>query len=553
MGKRAIAYVRVSTTRQADNELSIPDQLTRLKEYCRQHDLSYVREYIDPGASARDDNRPEFQQMLADIKSGAVKCDVLVVHSLSRFYRDRTGFVIHEHKLRKLGVRLISISQDTDDTPLGVLQRDMVASFDAYQSAETAKHVQRTMLENARRGFWNGSVPPYGYVTTVAERIGTKEKKKLAIEPKEAEVVRMAFKLYLHGDGKSGPLGIKDVTSYLNEQGFRNRKGDPFKVQIVQKLLRRTDYIGEHYFNKKNSRTGNLNPSEEWIAVPVPRIVDDHTFHQVQAQLDVRNPKMTPPRVTNTPTLLTGIAKCEACGSPMRLRTGKGGKYRYYTCSLKADQGVTGCKGNTVSMPKLDALVIDAVCEKVLKPDRLTSMISTLLERNSDKRLKDRSSLRELQTERRKAKAAISRLFDAMEECDPADISLYRDRIASKNEELDRTNRLIAYKERELNAPVREVTFKRIDAFSAAIRVRLHDNDEPKFRQAYLRLLLSEVVVGKDMVRLKGSKVVLAHQAASEKPLVPSMVPTFVEEWRTRHDSNVRPLPSEGAPAPLSH
>ncbi len=242
--------------------------------------------------------------------------------------------------------------------------------------------------------------------------------------------------------------------------------------------------------------------------------------------------------ITNTPTLLTGIAKCEACGSPMRLRTGKGGKYRYYTCSLKADQGTTGGKGNTVSMPKLDALVVDAVCEKVLKPDRLTSMISALLERNSDKRLKDRSSLRELQTERRKAKAAISRLFDAMEECDPADISLYRDRIASKNELLDQTNRLIAYKERELNAPVREVTFKRIDAFSAAIRARLHDNDEPKFRQAYLRLLLSEVVVGKDMVRLKGSKAVLAHQAASEKPLVPSMVPTFVEEWRTRNDSN---------------
>lgn len=538
MGKRAIAYVRVSTTRQADNELSIPDQLTRLRDHCRKSDLSYVGEYIDPGASARDEHRPEFQRMLTDIKSGAVKCDVLLVHSFSRFFRDRAGFVFHQTKLEKLGVRLVSITQHTEDSPSGDLMRDVMASFDAYQSAETGKHVQRTMIENARRGFWNGSVPPYGYVTTITERIGTKDKKKLAIEPKEAEVVRLAFKLYLHGDGKTGPLGIKDVTSYLNERGFTNRKGDPFKVQIIQQLLRRTDYIGEHFFNKKDSRTGNLKPRDEWIAVPVPRILDDHTFHQVQAQLDARNPKMTPPRVTNTPTLLTGIAKCEACGSPMRLRTGKGGKYRYYTCSLKADQGVTGCKGNTVSMPKLDALVVDAVCEKVLKPDRLTSMISTLIERNSDKRLKDRSSLRDLQTQRRKIKAAINRFFDAMEECDPADVSLYRDRIARKNEELDQINRLIAFKERELNAPVRAVTPKRLDAFSAAIRARLHDNDEPKFRQAYLRLLLSEVVVGKDMVRLKGSKAVLAHQAASEKPLVPSMVPTFVEEWRTSNDSN---------------
>ncbi|WP_422028621.1 recombinase family protein [Pyruvatibacter mobilis] len=541
MGKRAIAYVRVSTTRQADNELSIPDQLTRLKAYCEQHGLTYVREYIDPGASARDDNRPQFQQMLADIKSGAVKCDLLLVHSFSRFFRDRVGFVYHQAKLAKLGVRLMSVTQPTEDSAEGDFVRDMFASFDAYQSASTGKDVQRTMLENARRGFWNGSMPPYGYVTTVTERIGNKDKKKLAIEPKEAEVVKLAFKLYLHGDGKSGPLGIKDVTSYLNERGFRNRNGNPFRVQVMQQLLRRTDYIGEHYFNKLDSRTGALRPRDEWVLMPVPRIVDDYTFHQVQAQLEMRNPKMTPPRVVNTPTLLTGVARCESCGAPMRLRTGKGGRYRYYTCSRKADQGATGCKGTTVSMPKLDGLVVEALCDKVLRPDRLTDMVATLIERNSDKRLKDRTALKELQTKRRQLEGVIDRLMDQLETCDLSEADIYRKRISRRNGDLDQIKRLIAIKERDLNAPAQAVTSDKLDSFARALRTRLADDADPKFRQAYLRLLLSEVVVGKDTVRLKGSNAVIAHQLASDKPLVPSMVPTFVEEWRAGEDSNSRP------------
>ena len=79
------------------------------------------------------------------------------------------------------------------------------------------------------------------------------------------------------------------------------------------------------------------------------------------------------------------------------------------------------------------------------------------------------------------------------------------------------------------------------NSIASPLRARLADNSDPKFRQAYLRLLLSEVVVSKDTVRLKGSKAVLAHQLASDKPLVPSMVPTFVEEWRAGEDSNSRP------------
>jgi recombinase-like zinc beta ribbon protein len=82
----------------------------------------------------------------------------------------------------------------------------------------------------------------------------------------------------------------------------------------------------------------------------VPPIIDAAEFEAVQALLKTRSPALTAPRVVSGPTLLTGICFCAACGKAMTLRTGKGGRYRYYTCSTEARQGETGCPGRTVPM-----------------------------------------------------------------------------------------------------------------------------------------------------------------------------------------------------------
>ena len=105
--------------------------------------------------------------------------------------------------------------------------RQFLTIFDEYQSKENAKHVIRTMKENARQGFWNGSQPPLGYRTYVAEQRGAKAKKKLAIDPVEAETIRLIFKLISQGDEPPGPMGVKATASWLNEHGYRTRRGAP--------------------------------------------------------------------------------------------------------------------------------------------------------------------------------------------------------------------------------------------------------------------------------------------------------------------------------------
>ncbi|GEM_PF-5549785 len=93
--------------------------------------------------------------------------------------------------------------------------RQVIALFDEYQSRENAKHVLRAMKDNARQGFYNGSRVPLGYRAEESEKRGVRVKKKLVIDPAEAETIRLIFRLYRHEDGQSGPLGVMDTLDNL--------------------------------------------------------------------------------------------------------------------------------------------------------------------------------------------------------------------------------------------------------------------------------------------------------------------------------------------------
>src|SRR5271157_5753105 len=208
---RAALYLRVSTARQAEHDVSIPDQKRQGEAYCEARGYQLVETYVEPGASATNDRRPEFQRMIEAGTSKPAPFDVVIVHSFSRFFRDHFELEFYVRKLAKNGVKLVSITQEMGDDPMHVMMRQIMALFDEYQSKENAKHVIRALKENARQGFWNGATPPLGYKLIEAEKRGAKIKKKLEVDPVEAETVRLIFKLYLLGDGNSGALGVKEV------------------------------------------------------------------------------------------------------------------------------------------------------------------------------------------------------------------------------------------------------------------------------------------------------------------------------------------------------
>src|SRR5688572_28857310 len=310
-------YARVSTTRQADQDLSIPDQLQQMRDWCNAHGHLIAKEYVEPGASATDDRRPVFQEMIADATLNPPPYEAIIVHSLSRFFRDVISFGIYERRLTKVGTRVIAISQQTSEDSSGVLARRVFSAFDEYQSQENSKHTSRAMRENARRGYFNGSRAPSGYKAIETEALGNRgrRKKRLVIDEAEAAVVRRIYELYLEGhNGRS--MGMKEVAKYLNERGQLMR-GSAWGIQKIHQILASSTYRGEHQYNVIDSRTGKKRQPSDWIAVKMDPIIDAATFQRVQQRREGRRPSAVPPRRLSSPVLLTGLLKCGNCGSSM--------------------------------------------------------------------------------------------------------------------------------------------------------------------------------------------------------------------------------------------
>ncbi len=473
----------------------------------------------------------------------------MVVHSFSRFMRDSFAFEFYVRKLSKHGVALISITQDVvEGDPAQVMMRKVIALFDEYQSKENAKHVLRAMKENARQGFWNGSRPPFGYTAVAVDRRGARIKKKLAVDLIEAEDVRLMFRLLLEGHDRSGPMGIKGIVTWLNARGHRTRGGARWGVGQLHQLLTNPVYAGKMRFNRQEARSRKQKPESEYITAQVPAIVEPEVFERVQQQLKARNPKVTPPRVTTGPILLTGLATCASCAGGMTLRTGtsrSGRVYRYYTCSTSARVGTSACKGRSIRMDRLDTLVTSQLIDRLLAPERLKEMLTSLAERRASRSAEVDARVRALEERATEADERLRRLYALVKSGHAELDDLLKGRIATL-----KTNREVARValERARGAGRRQIVIDeaRIESFGRLMQEHLTTGDIP-FRKAYLGAIIDRVEVDDHRIRIFGRRDVLEHAVAGGAEGTLPGVRSSVRKWRTRQDSNLRPLPSEGS------
>jgi site-specific DNA recombinase len=128
----AALYLRVSTGRQAEQDLSIPDQRRQLRAYCASRGIEVVAEFVELGATATDDKRPAFQRMMDEASQRPAPFHTIIVHSFSRFFRDQFQLEFYVRRLAKNGVKLTSITQELGDDPMSVMMRQIMALFDEY-------------------------------------------------------------------------------------------------------------------------------------------------------------------------------------------------------------------------------------------------------------------------------------------------------------------------------------------------------------------------------------------------------------------------------------
>lgn len=532
-------YARVSTTRQADNDLSIPDQIRQLHEWCKANGHLVVREYIEPGASATDDKRPVFQELINDAMQKTKSFEIIVIHSLSRFFRDAIQFGVYERKLLKNKVKVISITQLTSDDSAGEMMRRIISTFDEYNSKENSKHTSRAMKENARQGFFNGSKPPFGYSANATETSGShgRKKKKLAINESEAGIVRMIYDLYLNGDhGKI--VGIKEIAKLLTEKGLLMR-GGAWGIQKVHKILSDTLYMGDYYFNVFDSKSQVKRPPTEWVKTSIPAIIDAQVFELVRGKRALRAPDQTPARITSSPNLLTGILKCGVCGGGMTMTTGKSGTYKYYKCTSRQNKGNHACSSKNLPMEKTDDQVLHQLADKVFSPVRVQSMMVALRKRIKTSKDTQQSRVNELNRQIKLIEDRQGRLLEAIE-TGVIDLDETVQRRAQQNKSAREALLIeLASVRRDRSSSIDQIKASDVDAFAKTLKAKLLAKDSA-LAKSYLTMLVDEIVVTENTATVKGSYGALTNAFSMDDKKVGHLkqVPTSISNWCARRDSN---------------
>ena len=505
-------YARVSTGRQAENDLSIPDQLRQMRHWAERMGHVVVKEYVEPGASAMDDKRPVFQSMMLDAEQKPAPYQMIVVHSLSRFFRDLVQGAMYQRKLLRLGIKLVSITQQTNDDPSGDMQRHIFMLFDEYQSKENAKHTLRGMQENARKGFFNGSRAPFGYKTVEAGQTGSRGriKKKLEIEASEAETVRDIFTLYTHG--RNGVrMGMKEIAKTLNLSG-KLMRGKLWRIQKVQAVLASSTYAGTMVFNKEDSKTRQIKPESEWVKIPVPAIVDEATYEQATKLRSSFNPLKCWPRRETSPNLLTGLLKCD-CGATMVLQTAKNGQYRYYKCSSKISKGATACNGPSYPMEKLDELVLNAFRQKIYTPYYIKAILEKFRAHLDKPDHEQKQLISKLKAELKDAELAETKLLEAIEKGILDLDEKLKERMRQHKVRREEITAKMAEAETQQASPLKTITPIKIEAATRAIHRRF--GQSTAFSRAYLRATLREIRVRNGYLHVRGASKAMAELVAA--------------------------------------
>lgn len=535
--KRAKLYLRVSTGRQAANDVSLPSQRDITTNHCVTNDWPIVGEYVE-AATATDDRRPEFQRMMEQACDPDKDFDLIVVYSFNRFFRNGADMELAIRKLRKHGVEVVSVTQPTGDDHSRELMRQLIGVFDEHTSREISKNTKRAMCESAKQGFWNGSTPPLGYKIVEAERRGQKIKKKLAIDAVEAETVRLIYRLYLEGDGMTGSLGVKETTKWLNSHGYRTRRGATFGVGPVHRILTDACYAtGRRPYGKRSSRDGSQHDPSTIIEIPAPVLIEMEVFQRARAKLGQNNPRTTPPRVVNGPSLLTGIAVCASCGAGMT-RTGtirRGKSYSYYSCAGCQQKGKSVCKGRHIPAATLEGIILSNLKQRLLTPDRLAALLRTLADRQGAKTEAVDRRLLTLQREVTDCDERLRRLYRSIEDGVVELDDILRERTAILKSERGRAKAALD-RARAQCGTVTTIDSAKIDAFARLMNEKL-DAGDTSARKAYIRAIVDAIEVDDKAIRIIGSRDVLQAVIAG-KQTANGNVRGFVRNWRAGRDSN---------------
>ena len=399
-------YARVSSDRQ-DVDLSVSAQLRALRDYAEKHGYVVAREYVDEAESGRIADRPQFQKMLNEASKPEAPFQEILVWKFSRFTRKREHAVAFKAMLRRRGIRVVSITEQADDTPTGKLLEAIIESVDEFYSENLAQEVTRGMREAASRGFWVTSYAPYGYKRVYVQD-GPKKRPTLELNPPADAVVRRIFDMVLQGKS------ILDVTKTLNAEGIPTTNGKKWLKTTIHTMLANEAYTGAVVWGIKAKDKAEPVRVENAF----PAIVGNREFQRAKKLLGSRAPKKVNPRRASSPYLLSGLLKCETCGKALTAAEAKSGKYTYYVCHSLLKRGSGTCKTPRLNAKTFEKLIVDEIRANILTESNIRDLVKLLDEEMDGVASEQRERLESIEEELEEVKRRLGRIWQVIETTD---------------------------------------------------------------------------------------------------------------------------------------
>lgn len=425
----AAIYIRVSTEEQAEQNISIPAQKSRLISYCHSKGWDVADIYIDEGFSGKNLERPEITRLINDAQQQ--KFDTVLVWKLDRLSRRQQHVMyVIEEVLMPGAIDFASVTENFDtSTPIGRAMLGIIAVFAQLERETIVERVNWAKKEAAQQGRFMGGPPPFGYSHNPAT-------KGLEINEKESEIVRWIYDEYLKGDH-----GFAYLADQLNKRGVPTPRGAAaWRTDQTLRIIRNPTYAGYLHHHKvlHQGRHPAIIPLDKWEAAQKMAV----------NKANIR---------VGGDGLFKGLIYCDHCGSRVRLkpvnRSNKGSQY-YYVC-YSVDKCAAhmvidpDCPGRHHNAGKLEQKIIDKLLKLSAKPARIREAAQKKLNAAATKTPPPKTT-KQLKKELDETKRRIKKWQLAFES-DEIDLGEMRERVTELKErriylekEIDKINHAAA-------------------------------------------------------------------------------------------------------------
>ena len=383
---RAALYARLSTE-EDDGANVIETQLQLLRNYVAAHpEIKACASFVDNGFSGTNFNRPGFQNLMEQVRSGEINC--IIIKDLSRLGRNyiETGNFI-ERICPELHLRVISVDEgfDTatdDSSSVWAVLTPLINIMNDEYAKDISRKICSVLQGKMERGEYIGNYAPYGYIKD------PENKNHLIPDPELIDSVVRIFQMRADG------MGVGSIAAALNQEGIpspgrwryehgvitnNNKKGSTllWNRHVLSDILQNEVYIGnlEQARCRQSLYEGlphRLTSKTEWVRAENTHagIVPKELFDRVQAinaaqKSKHQRAKGTLPNLPGANNLYGTKLVCADCGATMKLVRSISRKkdkvYFHFKCNSYVEHGAKECTAKKIAQAELDEAVLATI------------------------------------------------------------------------------------------------------------------------------------------------------------------------------------------------